>query len=127
MLPKRSCFFQHAERYTFHITDIKSIGLGEKSKNFRQVQEIMKKHIFTYGPVISSFFTTPQFKKAYSPSAPSFPSLLANGVFIDTIDYTASTYTNIIKIDTSTLQLSSSHGIAIVGWGTALSSQRLLD
>ena len=54
-----TCYYKHPERYTFFIKDCVMLATESSSpRNVWAVQEVIKRHIFRYGPVVARFRTT---------------------------------------------------------------------
>lgn len=123
-IPPNSCYYPHSNLYKFFLRDLCVLAsLESNPKHVFQAQEVIKRHILTYGPVVTVFVYSDLFKEAffYTLKYGSNPI----GMFLEYYDYRrkAILYPNTAKSIKKPLQY---HSMNIIGWGERKINKDLL-
>lgn len=139
-VPKCSCFIENKNLYTFHVSEIRvlatdNVKVEEEIKSFKTIQDVMKRHIYRYGPIMSVFDMSTEFKRLYDNTdvrliqSQLYTEYNPEGIFFEIINYNqaagrrASTSVSFL----SKLNIEKEyHAISVVGWGVAPVSNSVL-
>ena len=122
-----TCYYKNPNLYSFFIKGcIALTTTSSNPKNVWIVQEIMKRHILTYGPVVVNFRYTKNFQSVYRQKPHTFYSdKNPNGIFLERYNYVEDKY-KYEEEDTNNFKYTF-HVMSIIGWDIGVVHSSLLN